>query len=409
MGKPAPVPAVEACAASIDFDGALAILTAHAYPLGKESITLADAGGRRLAAPIVARIDSPRRDCAAMDGYAVRDADLQNGTVLLRSIGTSYAGDARQGAISAGETWRVMTGAPLPHGSDRVVMIEHCRHRGDLVVLDAPPLGKPHVRKAGSDFLAGDALLAAGTRMTAARLVVAAATDRSEVEVWCRPRILLVATGDEILNPGCASPMPNTIPDSLSLATEQLCSSAGANVVAALRLPDNERAIAETLEESAADVVVIIGGASRGDHDFGRSALATLGLEIAFADVAIKPGKPVWYGRLGQTHVLGLPGNPTAAFTIASLFLAPLIAGLSGGKVSDALSWQLRQATRPIPANGPREAFLCASLSGEGVAICDRQDASGQAMLALADCLVRRPADAPAVNAGELVPVLPLC
>lgn len=407
MGKHVSIPGT--CTASIDFNGALAILAAHARPLGKESVSLADAGGRYLAAPVLARIDAPRRDCAAMDGYAVRDADLNNRTIFLRPRGTSYAGGAEPGAISAGETWRVMTGAPLPHGSDRVVMIEHCRHSGELVVLDAPPLGKPHVRKAGSDFLADDELLAAGTRITAARLVVAAAADRSKIEVWRRPNILLVATGDEILAPGFASRMPNAIPDSLSLAIEQLCAAAGADVVAAVRLPDDEQAIAETLGRAAADVVVIIGGASRGDRDFGRSALASLGLEVAFADVAIKPGKPVWYGRLEQTHVLGLPGNPIAAFTVASLFLAPLIAGLSGGAISDALPWQLRPATTPIPANGPREAFLCASLSSEGVAICDRQDASGQARLAGADCLVRRPADAPAANVGELVLALPLC
>lgn len=409
MGKLAPIPASGACPASIDFDGALAILAAHARPLGKESVSLADAGGRYLASPVVARIDAPRRDCAAMDGYAVRDADLKGGTISLRSRGASYAGGAEPAAISAGETWRVMTGAPLPRGSDRVVMIEHCRHRGELVVLDAPPLGKPHVRKAGSDFLAGDELLAAGTRLTPSRMVVAAAADRSEVEVWRRPRILLVVTGDEILTPGSASRMPNAIPDSLSLAIEQLCESAGADVVARLRLPDNEQAIAEAQQEAFAEVVVVIGGASRGDRDFGRSAFVSRGLEIAFADVAMKPGKPVWYGRLRQTHILGLPGNPTAAFIVASLFLAPLIAGLSGGAIADALPWQLRHATRPIPPNGPREAFLCASLSCEGAAICDRQDASGQAMLGLADCLVRRPADAPAVDLGDLVPVVPLC
>jgi len=409
MGKHATIPASGACAASIDFDNALAILATHARPLGKESVSLTDAGGRYLAAPVLARIDAPRRDCAAMDGYAVRDADLKNGTIVLRSRGTSYAGGAEPGAISAGETWRVMTGGPMPHGSDRVVMIEHCRHRRDLVVLDAPPLGKPHVRKAGSDFAAGDELLAVGTRMTAARLVVAAAADRSELEVWRAPRILLVATGDEILAPGCASRILNAIPDSLSVAIEHLCASAGADVVTALRLPDNEQAIADAQQEAFADVVVVIGGASRGDRDFGRSAFALLGLDIAFADVAIKPGKPVWYGRLGQTHVLGLPGNPTAAFTVASLFLAPLIAGLSGGAIPDALPWQLRYAKRPIPANGPREAFLCASLSCEGASICDRQDASGQAILGLADCLVRRPANAPAADVGDLVPVLPLC
>src|SRR3546814_4267547 len=137
-------------------------------------------------------------------------------------------------------------------------------------------------------------------------------------------------------------------------------------VVAALCFPYNCWEIADAPQDAFADVVVVIGGASGGDRVFGRAAFALLGLDIAFADVAIKPGKPVWYGRLGQTHVLGLPGNPTAAFTVASLFLAPLLAGLSGGAIPDALPWQLRYAKRPIPANGPREAFLCESLSWIG-------------------------------------------
>lgn len=409
MGRLARISVSDACAASIDFDGALAILTAQSGPLGKECVSLSSAGGRYLAAPVLARIDSPRRDCAAMDGYAVRDADLKSASTLLRPMGTSYAGGAPPSAISAGETWRVMTGAPLPQGTDRVVMIEHCRHHGELVALEAPPLGKPHARKAGSDFLVGAELLSAGTRLTAAKLVVTAAADRSEVEVWRRPRIMLLATGDEILAPGCAAITPDATPDSLSTAIERLSISAGAEVIARLRLPDNEKAITRALEGATPDIIVVIGGASRGDRDFARSAFASIGLEIAFADVAMKPGKPVWYGRRGSTHVLGLPGNPTAAFTVASLFLAPLIAGLSGGAASDALPWQLRPATRPVPANGPREAFLCASLSHGGAAICDRQEASGQAALAVADCLIRRPAHAPAVAAGAVVPVLPLC
>lgn len=409
MGKHAAIPATVGCAASIDFDSALAILAAHARPLGKETISLADAGGRYLAAPVVARIDSPRRDCAAMDGYAVRDADLKSGSTLLRPMGTSYAGGPEPAPLSQGKTLRVMTGAPLPEGTDRVVMIEHSRHRGDLVALNAPPIGKPHVRKLGSDFVAGAELLSAGTRMTPARLVVAAAADLDRVEAWRRPRTLLVATGDEIVAPGCASRTPNAIPDSLSAAIGQLCASAGADVVARLRLPDDERAIARAQEAAFADVVVIIGGASRGDRDFGRSAFASLGLDIAFADVAIKPGKPVWYGRLGPTHILGLPGNPTAALTVAYLFLAPLIAGLSGSAASDALSWQLRPTLQPIPADGPREAILCGSLSFDGVALCQSQEASEQARLGFADCLVRRRADAPAAKKGSLVPVLPLC
>lgn len=407
MGKLSEITA--ACAASIDFDSALAVLASGARPLDPVAVPLSDAGGRHLAAPIHALLDSPRHACAAMDGYAVRDCDLSRGAATFRSIGIRYAGSHDAGEIGPGETMRVMTGAPVPRAADRVVMIEYCRQSEGDVRIDNPPFGKPHIRRRGSDFALGQLLIPEGTKVTPAVAISAAAADHHELLVSPRPRIQLLATGDEIVAPGSAAGGASVIPDSLSAAIELLCHSAGATVVSRVRLPDDPDMIARAMESASADIIVVLGGASRGDRDHGRAAFAPLGLEIAFADVAMKPGKPVWYGKAGARHILGLPGNPTAALTTARLFLSPLITCLLGGDVADALPWQLLPALGHIEANGPREAFLCAATSFRGVEVSDRQEASGQARLAETNALVRRPANAPPVLPGMPVPTLPLC
>lgn len=407
MGKLSEITA--ACSASIDFDSALAVLASGARPLDPVAVPLSDAGGCHLASPIHALLDSPRHACAAMDGYAVRDCDLSSGAATFRSIGISYAGSHDAGEIGPGETMRVMTGAPVPRGADRVVMIEYCRQSEGDVRIDNPPFGKPHIRRRGSDFALGQLLIPEGTKVTPAVAVSAAAADHHELLVSPRPRIQLLATGDEIVAPGAAAGSAFVIPDSLSAAIELLCHSAGATVISRARHPDDPDVIARAMESASADIIVVLGGASRGDRDHGRAAFAPLGLEIAFADVAMKPGKPVWYGKVGARRVLGLPGNPTAALTTARLFLVPLIARLLGGGISDALPWQLLPALGPIEANGPREAFLCAATSFNGVEVSDRQEASGQARLAEVNALVRRPPNAPPILPGMTVPTLPLC
>src|SRR3990167_851235 len=407
MGKLSEITA--ACAASIDFDSALAVLASGARPLDPVAVPLSDAGGRHLAAPIHALVDSRGHACAAMDGYAVRDCDLSRGAATFRSIGIRYAGSHDAGEIGPGETMRVMTGAPVPRAADRVVMIEYCRQSEGDVRIDNPPFGKPHIRRRGSDFALGQLLIPEGTKVTPAVAISAAAADHHELLVSPRPRIQLLATGDEIVAPGSAAGGASVIPDSLSAAIELLCHSAGATVVSRVRLPDDPDMIARAMESASADIIVVLGGASRGDRDHGRAAFAPLGLEIAFADVAMKPGKPVWYGKAGARHILGLPGNPTAALTTARLFLSPLITCLLGGDVADALPWQLLPALGHIEANGPREAFLCAATSFRGVEVSDRQEASGQARLAETNALVRRPANAPPVLPGMPVPTLPLC
>jgi hypothetical protein len=228
MGKPSEMTAVTACAASIDFDSALAVLSALAKPLAPVAVSLSDAGGCHLAAPIHARLDSPRHACAAMDGYAVRDRDLSTGAETFRSIGVSYAGSGAAGEIGPGETMRVMTGAPVPRGADRVVMIEYCRQSEGGVRIEHPPLGKPHIRLPGSDFALGQLLIPKDTKVTPAVVISAAAADHYELLVSPRPRVQLLATGDEIVAPGSAAGGAFVIPDSLTTAIELLCHSAGA-------------------------------------------------------------------------------------------------------------------------------------------------------------------------------------
>ncbi len=400
---------ITACAATLDFDAAQAILAAHALPLGSEAVALADAAGRVLAEPVVARIAAPRWDCAAMDGYAVRDADLADG-MPLRVTGSRYAGAVAGGRLAPGETMRVMTGAPLPQRADRVVMVERSEASGTLVRLSPRAGERAHVRRVAEDFAVGTVVVPRGTLLDPGALVAAAAADAGAVSVWRRPRVRLLATGDEIVAPGNAAATRNAIPDSLSIALAAFARGWGGEVVATERAADDPVAIRAAARAALgdADLLVIAGGASRGDRDHCRAALAAMGLEIGFADIAIKPGKPVWFGRLGSLVVLGLPGNPTAALTVARLFLAPLLAGLGGRQPSDALDWEMRPLAAPVAANGGREAFLCAARAEDGVRLLDRQLASGQAILAQTRILLRRPAYAPALPIGAPVPVLAL-
>lgn len=180
----------------------------------------------------------------------------------------------------------------------------------------------------------------------------------------------------------------------------------GADVVGSFRVGDTPKSILDLCKRTPADGIVLLGGASHGDRDFARGALLPIGIKICFADIAMKPGKPLWYGRAGAAHVLGLPGNPTAALTTARLFLAPLLAGLAGGSPQDALSWRVGPASGPIAANGPREGFYCGFASASGIAPIGRQEASSQFMLARANALLRRPALARAALEGETVQAL---
>nr|KIS30573.1 molybdopterin biosynthesis moea protein [Novosphingobium sp. P6W] len=393
------------CAAKIGFDAALEIVRASASPLGMETVPLAKAGRRILALPVIAQVDAPRRDCAAMDGFAVRSQDLQADVTRLRLSGESAAGGPVPALLRPGTAFRISTGAPMPPGADRVVMREYARVDGNFVHV--PPLSdKPHVRARASDIARGTTLLAPGTRIDARAMVVASAADLGAVTVWRRPRLRILANGDELAEPGSAGTDADKVPDSLSEALLLMGRQWGAKPLGVSRTKDNSQdlrtAVSHALDD--ADVLVIAGGASDSHRDLARSALLPLGLQIHFAGVSMKPGKPIWYGKIARTHVLGLPGNPTAALTTARLFMAPLLAALSGAGFHSALDWHQRRSVTDVAKGGDRDQFLCAYRDeNDRVQIIERQEASAQMMLATADLLVERRRGACGGAAGTLL------
>ena len=391
------------CRATLDFDTAMARMAAAAAPLGQERVALADAAGRTLARPVLARLDSPRADLAAMDGYAVRGTQASR----LRVVGDSFPARPFRRAIGPGEAVRIFTGAAMPVGADRVIVQELAVRHGDEVAIPAAE-GRRHVRPRGSDFAAGAALLPAGRRLDARAMLVAAAADSATLTVWRQPRIFILATGDELSRPGLAGGGALSIPDSTSLAIASLAAEWGATISGMALVPDDSEMIEAHARAAMAeaDVLIVTGGASVGDRDFSRGALGALGLDRVFAGVAIKPGKPVWYGRAGGMQVLGLPGNPTAALVTARLFLAPLLCLLTGRQAGAALGWRPAALGAPLGDAGNRESFLCGDWDGSAVRALDRQAASSQASLAASNVLIRRARDAAAEPAGATAMIL---
>ncbi|KMS51972.1 hypothetical protein V474_02685 [Novosphingobium barchaimii LL02] len=394
------------CYAATGFADAQAMVRANCAPLGIEWVPLAKAGRRVLASDAVAQIDSPRRDSAAMDGFAVRSQDLVDDFTRLSLQGESVAGGSHPERLCAGTAIRISTGAPMPPGADRVVMRERARVEGGTVIVPKMA-GKSHVRPRASDFVRGTALLPAGTRMDPRAMVVAAAADIERLPVWRQPLLRVITNGDELVAPGNAGPNIDAIPDSLSEALLLMARQWGAKPLGALRSIDRIeglKAIARQALEDA-DLIVVAGGASQGHRDLARTAMMPLGLRISFAGVAMKPGKPLWYGMIGRTHILGLPGNPTAALTAARLFLAPMICALAGKGFDHALRWRERRLLHDVPAGSDRDQFLCgvSDITGDAVSVIERQQASNQMMLARADMLVERCAGAAPAKAGDML------
>jgi molybdopterin molybdotransferase len=385
----------------IGFDEALALVAQAAKPLGDETIPIDRAAGRVLAGAVRALVDSPPCDVSAMDGYAVRDADLPG---RLPVAGLSLPGRAAP-ILPPGQCVRLFTGAPIPDGADRVVIQENVRREDDIAVFE-PPGPARHIRKRGSDFAKGDMLLAPGRLIDPRALVAAAGADLAELEVWRRPRLILLGTGDELAAPGTARATPGAIPESVSLGVAALAALSGAEIVGRKRLQDDlpalERAAAEALAE--ADVVVVTGGASVGERDYAKAMFAPAELKLIFSKVAIKPGKPVWLGRVGEKLVLGLPGNPGSAMVTARLLLVPLLAGLGGRETK--LAWRQAPLAEAIGPCGERETFVRAAWDGEAVRAFANQDSGAQKTLADAALLIRRRAGAPAAAAGEEVEII---
>jgi molybdopterin molybdotransferase len=387
----------------ITYDEAVGLVLAAAQTLGSERVPIGQAAGRVLAEAVEAQIDSPPTDASAMDGYAVREADLPG---PLRVVGESFAGSGHADPLEPGFCVRIFTGAPVPAGADRVVMQENVERSGDMAKVVTPPGSSRHIRARGSDFQSGQTLVPAGVRLTPRALVAAAGADRAEVVAWRRPRVIVLATGDELAPPGEARLRAGRIAESVSYGVAALAEEWGAAVLGIRRLGDDlgalERAAGEALDQ--ADLVVVTGGASVGERDFAKTMFAPFGLELAFSKVAMKPGKPVWLGRARDRLVMGLPGNPTSAMVTGRLLLAPLIAGLSGR--SDALAWAPLPLTDPLAACGDREAFVRARRTPGGAAPIGDQNSGAQAALVDADLLLRTRPHEPARSAGAMVEAL---
>jgi len=392
----------------ITFGEAVTLTAALARPLGREQVALAEAHGRVLAAPVIARIASPRADVSTMDGYAVRDADLAALPARLRIVGQSFPGADHACALEPGECVRIFTGAPVPPGADRVVIQENVRRDGEIAVFETPPSTVRFIRHTASDFAVGDELLPAGVRLGPRQLVAAGAADVGTLSVWRLPRIVVLSTGDELAEPGTARDQTGRIPDSISAGVAALAEEYGAQVIRQATLGDDlaelERAADLALRE--ADVVVVTGGASVGERDFAQAMFAGHGLEPVFTEVAIKPGKPVWLARSGSRIVLGLPGNPTSAMVTARLFLAPLVTGLAGRDPAATLRWRQMCLAGPVGPVGDRETFARGVAEAGAVRLLPNQDSGVQKALAECGLLVRLRAGAPAIAAGESVDVL---
>jgi len=392
----------------ITFDAALDCVRRAAQPIGTEHVAIDAGAGRVLTAPVVARLAAPRCDVSAMDGYAVRDADLAAVPVQLRVVGESFAGRGWVGAVEPGQCVRIFTGAPVPPGADRVVIQENVHRQGDVAVIDHHSGNARHVRKRGSDFEAGEQLLPAGRLLDSRAIVAAAGADLATLEVFARPRLFILSTGDELAEPGTAAERLDAIPESVSLGIAAMASDGGADTVGRQRLPDNICAMeqAATRATESADVVIVTGGASVGEKDFAKCMFEPLGMELLFSKVSIKPGKPVWFGRVGRALVMGLPGNPTSALVTARLLMTPLLAGMSGRDAAEVLRWRTATLSSSLQECGARETFHRARVSGDEVEILSFQDSSAQRALADANVLVRQRANTPPVAPGGLVEVL---
>lgn len=389
----------------IGFDEAVAAVREVARPTGNAMIPIGEAEGRTLAAPVYAEIDSPWCDVSAMDGYAVRDADLSALPVRLPVAARNFAGTGSGGTLEPGTCVRIFTGAPVPAGADRVVIQEHVEADGAAAVFTQPLSPARHIRQRGGDFERGALLVEAGRRIGYRELVAIAGGDIAEVACWRQPRIMLLSTGDELAAPGEARHRPGAVPESVSLGVGALAHRWGAHSLGAVRLPDELGAMEQAAENAvaSADLVIVTGGASVGEKDFAKAMFERQGLDLIFSKVAIKPGKPVWLGRAGGALVMGLPGNPTSAMVTARLLLAPLIAGLCGRDPGEALRWKDIPLAADLPQAGSRETFVRAAWEEDRAAPLDNQDSSAQRSLAAADLLLRQRTGATALKAGAMV------
>jgi molybdopterin molybdotransferase len=395
-------------------EDALAAILSGAEPLTEELVGLDLAHHRILARDVAALRTQPPQAMSAMDGYAVRSADAMQVGARLTVTGEVAAGRPFQRAVGAGEAIRIFTGGVIPDGADAVIIQEDTIVDGaEISITEAARPGR-HIRLAGIDFREGDVLLTAGSRLNDRDLALAAAMNHPALPVRRRPRVAILATGDELVMPG-GSPGPGQIVYSNGYALRSLARDEGAETLELGIAADTLEATTDGIRrarDAGADILVTTGGASVGEHDFVKRSLEAEGVAMAFWRIAMRPGKPMMHGRLGAMRVIGLPGNPVSSYVCGFLFLVPLIRKLSGRPV---VRHRIESALlgRHVAANDQREDYLRARLERreDGALVAtpvSQQDSSLLANLAAARALVVRRPLAPAAEAGEACDILRL-
>jgi molybdopterin molybdotransferase len=396
----------------ISVQEALASIRADLPEMPAETVDLAHARGRALAEDVVARVTQPPADVSAMDGYAVRAQDVETVPARLTIIGEAPAGDAFEGTVGPGETVRIFTGGPVPAGADAIVIQEDTDGGEDsAVTVNAGAPKGTYIRPAGLDFSAGRVGLRAGRALGARDVGLAAAMNVPWLSVRRKPRVALLATGNEIVRPG--EPLaPNQIVSSNALALGALVEATGGEAVD-LGIARDET---ESLRQLAAgskgvDMLVTLGGASVGKHDLVRQVLGEEGLVLDFWQIAMRPGKPLIFGRIGETVMMGMPGNPVSSLVCGLIFLRPALRRMLGLSTEEGLR-QSAVLGRDLGANDRREDYMRAELARRDGALVatpfEKQDSSMLSHFARADCLVVRPPHAPAAKAGDTVQIVPL-
>jgi len=393
----------------ISVEEALANCLALTRVLPPEEVALRDAGGRVLAAPVIARRDQPPFAASAMDGYAVDGAEVAPGA-RFRVVGEAPAGRMWDGTLAPGQALRIFTGAPIPEGADRVVIQEDVTREGDVITLGDDLDPQSYVRPSGSDFRAGQRI-EAPRRMAPADVALAASMNAPRLTVTRKPVVALMATGDELVSPG-EHPRPDQIVASNTYGLKALIEAEGGEARLMPISRDTEASLMQVFDlAQGADLIVTIGGASVGDHDLVGPVAEKLGMERAFYKVAMRPGKPLMAGRMGASAILGLPGNPVSSIVCGHVFLVPMLRAFLGLPTGERRRLTARLGV-DMGQNGPREHYMRADLVPgpdlPGITPYPKQDSSLLTVLSSANALlIRQPHDPPR-KAGDLVEYVPM-